>query len=89
MGKPDTPTPPDPISTARGATSTNVATSVANAYLNNVNQNTPQGSLNYNATGNYAWNDPVTGTSYNIPTFTATQTLSPQGQAIKAQTDAT
>jgi hypothetical protein len=89
MSKPQAPTPPNPIETARASTSTNVATGVANAFLNNVNQVTPQGSLNYNQTGSYNWNDPVTGTSYNIPTFTATQTLSPQQQAIQAQQQAT
>src|SRR3954466_15486259 len=88
MGKPDPPTPPDPIRTAQGATSTNVATAIANANLNNVNQVTPNGSLNYNQTGNFAWTDPVTGSSYNIPQCTATQTLSPQGQAIQGQTQA-
>jgi len=89
MGKPDAPTPPDPIRTAAAATSTNVSTAVANAFLNNTNQVTPDGSLDYNATGNYSWTDPTTGSTYNIPRFTATQTLSPQGQAIKGQTDAT
>ena len=89
MGKPDAPTPPNPIQTAQATTSTNVATAIANAYLNNVNQNTPQGSLSYNQTGSYGWTDPVTGSAYNIPTFTATQTLTPQGQAIQSQTDAT
>jgi hypothetical protein len=86
MGKPDAPTPPDPLRTAAAQTGTNVSTSVANAYLNNTNQITPDGSLNYNQSGSYAWTDPSTGSTYNIPTFTATQTLSPQGQAIKAQT---
>lgn len=85
--KPDPPTPPNPVETARASTSTNVATGVANAFLNNVNQITPQGSLNYNATGSYNWTDPVTGTAYNIPTFTATQTLSPSQQAIQAQNE--
>jgi hypothetical protein len=89
MSKPDPPTPPNPVETARASTSTNVATGVANAFLNNVNQVTPQGSLNYSQTGSYNWNDPVTGTSYNIPTFTATQTLSPQQKAIQGQTEAT
>jgi hypothetical protein len=84
----DTPTPPNPIETARAATSTNVATGVANAYLGNVNQVTPDGSLTYNQSGNYGWTDPVTGSTYQIPQFTATQTLSPQGQAIKSQSDA-
>ena len=75
MGKPDAPTPPSVQDTARAATGTNVSTAVANAYLNNVNQTTPNGSLNYNQTGSYNWTDPSTGSSYNIPTFTATQTL--------------
>jgi len=88
MSKPEAPTPPNPIETARASTSTNVATGVANAFLNNVNQVTPQGSLSYNPTGSYNWADPVTGTNYNIPTFTATQTLSPQQQAIQGQNEA-
>jgi len=88
LSKPDPPQPPNPIETARASTSTNVATGVANAFLNNVNQVTPQGSLNYNATGNYGWTDPVTGQTYQIPTFTATQTLSPTQQAIQAQQEA-
>ena len=86
MGKPDPPTPPNPQATAAAQTGTNVSTAVANAYLNNVNQNTPDGSLSYAATGSYGWTDPSTGQTYNIPTFTSTQTLSPQGQAIKDQT---
>ena len=50
---------------------------------------TPQGSLDYNQTNTYSWTDPTTGQTYNIPQFTATQTLTPQGQAIQAQQDAT
>ena len=86
MGKPSAPTPPDPFKTAAAATGTNVSTAVANAYLNNTNQNTPTGNLSYDATGNHAWTDPSTGSTYNIPTFTATQTLTPQGKAIQDQT---
>ena len=41
MSKPDPPTPPNPIATAAAQTGTNVSTGVANAFLNNVNQNTP------------------------------------------------
>src|SRR6185369_1322679 len=70
-------------------TGTNVSTGVANSFLNNVNQITPEGSLNYDVTGNYSWTDPSTGHAYNIPKFTSTQTLSPQGNALKAQNDAT
>ena len=62
---------------------------MANAFLNNVNQNTPEGSLRYDVTGNYGWTDPSTGHTYNIPTFTSTQSLSPQQQLLKGQNDAT
>lgn len=83
--KQDPPTPPNPIDTARAATGTNVATAVANANLQNINQVTPGGSLTYTANNNYQWTDPTTGSTYQIPQFTATQTLTPQGQAIQAQ----
>jgi Chaperone of endosialidase len=85
MSKPDPPQPPNPIATAAAQTGTNVATGVANAFLSNVNQITPEGALNFDPTGSYNWTDPSTGHSYNIPTFTATQTLSPQQQAIRDQ----
>ena len=88
MSKPDPPSPPNPTDTAKAQTGTNVSTAVANAFLNNVNQNTPTGSLNYSQSGSYGWTDPTTGATYNIPTFTATQTLSPQEQAIQGQTQA-
>jgi hypothetical protein len=81
--KSDPPAPPNPLTTASAATSTNVNTAVANAFLNHVNQNTPQGSLYYDPTGNYNWTDPTTSQTYNIPTFTATQVLSPQQQTIQ------
>jgi len=89
ISKPDPPTPPNPYQTAAAQTGTNVSTGVANSFLNNVNQITPEGSLNYDVTGNYSWTDPSTGHAYNIPRFTSTQSLSPQGQALKAQNDAT
>lgn len=86
----DPPTPPDPIRTASAATATNVSTSVANAFLNNINQNTPEGQLRYDvpegAAGTYSWSDPTTGQTYSIPRFTATQILSPQQQGIRDQT---
>jgi hypothetical protein len=51
--KPDPPTPPNPLDTARAATGTNVSTAVANSFLNNVNQVTPQGALDYSQSGTY------------------------------------
>jgi len=79
------PEPPDPRETAAAQTGSNVSTAVANAFLGNVNQKTPEGGLNYNVTGNYGWTDPSTGQTYQIPTFTAEQTLTPEQQAIRDQ----
>jgi hypothetical protein len=84
---PDPPTPPNPYATAAAQTGTNVSTGVANAYLNNVNQVTPDGTLTYSATGSHDWTDPSTGQTYTIPTFTSTQELSGMGKAIKEQSD--
>lgn len=82
------PKPTDPRETSAASTGTNVSTAIANAMLGNVNQITPDGTLNYDQTGSYTWTDPYTNQTYTIPTFTATQTLSEQQQAIKDQTDA-
>ncbi len=85
---PSAPAPPDPKETSAASTATNVGTAIANANLGNVNQVTPDGSLNYSQSGTYKWNDPYTGKSYDIPQYTATQTLSPEQQAIKEQGNA-
>jgi hypothetical protein len=89
VSKPDPPTPPNPIATAAAQTGTNVSTAVANSYLNNVNQVTPEGTLSYSDSGSHQWTDPSTGHTYTIPTRTATQTYSPQQQAIRDQTGQT
>lgn len=86
MGKAPDPTPPKETSAA--STGTNVSTSIANAFLNNPNEITADGTKTTDVTGNYAWTDPYTGQSYNVPRFTTTQTLSDQQKAIKAQQDA-
>lgn len=85
MGKPDAPEPPDPRETSVASTSTNVGTAIANAWLGNVNQVTPDGTLTYDQTGSYEWLDPYTNKTYDVPTFTATQTYSPEQQAINEQ----
>jgi hypothetical protein len=77
----NSPDPPNPIFTAAAQTGSNVQTAIANANLNNVNQVTPQGNLTYNQSGTYNSVDPLTGLSTAIPQYTATQTLSPTGQA--------
>ena len=80
------PSPPDPKQTSAAQTGTSVSTAIANAMMGNVNQNTPDGSLNYSQTGTYKYTDPYTNQTYEVPTFTATQTLSPIGQQTKDQT---
>src|SRR4249920_1639634 len=89
MSKPDAPQPPDPQATARAQTGTNVGTAIANAWLGNVNQATPDGTLNYNQSGTYDMTDPTSGQVYHIPTFTATQQLSPAGLQLKNTQDST
>ncbi|GHA15119.1 hypothetical protein GCM10007989_07340 [Devosia pacifica] len=86
MGK--MPSPPDPKETSQAQTGTNVGTAIANAMMNNVSQNTPDGSLQYDQTGTYNFTDPYTGQTYDIPTFTATQTLSPEQERIRQQNTA-
>ncbi|MBM3091613.1 tail fiber domain-containing protein [Ensifer sp. T173] len=88
MGKSKTPKAPDPRETASAQTSTNIGTAIANGYLGNVNQVTPDGSLTYSQSGTNKWTDPMSGAVYDLPTWTATQTLSPGQQAIKTQNDA-
>lgn len=87
MGKPKAPKPPDPKETSAASTSTNVGTAIANAWLGNVNENTPDGSTKVSQTGSKSWFDPYTGKTYDVPTFTRTTTLSPAQQAIKDQQD--
>lgn len=79
------PQAPDPRTTAAAQTGTNVSTAIANAALGNVNQVTPNGSLTYSQSGSTKFTDPTSGASYDIPTYTATTSLSPQQQAIADQ----
>jgi hypothetical protein len=81
--KDDPPAPPDPRQTAAAQTGTNVSTAVANTFLNNMNQVTPEGSLSFNQTGEFTWRDPSTGHTYTIPRLTATQALSPQQETLR------
>lgn len=88
MGKPKAPKPPDPKETSSASTSTNIGTAVANAFLGNVNEITPDGRTSVNQTGTYKWTDPYTNKTYDVPTFTRTTTLSPEQQAIARQQNA-
>jgi hypothetical protein len=83
-----TPSPPDPKVTASAQTGTNVNTAIANAAMANTNQLTPDGSLTYDITGHTHMTDQE-GNRYRIPTYTATQALSPENQKIYDQSEAT
>jgi hypothetical protein len=50
--------------------------------MGNVNQVGPDGSLTYGQTGTYDWTDPFTNKTYQLPTFTATTSLSANGQKL-------
>lgn len=78
---PKAPKPPDPAVTAAAQTGTNVATATANSYLNNVNQVGPDGSVTYSTNGFETITDPTGGT-YQVPRWTQTTSLTPQGQQI-------
>jgi hypothetical protein len=56
--------------------------------MGQVNQVTPEGSLMYSQTGSQTYTDPSTGRTYAIPQYTATTSLSPEAQAIRAQNNA-
>lgn len=66
-----------------------MATAIANTQMGNVNQYGPTGSLEYSQSGSTSFTDPYTGATYNIPTFSARTTLTPQQQAIFDQQQAT
>lgn len=81
---PDPPTPPNPILTAGAQTASNIGTAITGSYLNNYNQQTPQGNLSYDATSTYNYTDPLTGQVYQVPRWTATQT---PANAIQGETN--
>ena len=78
--------PPAPSFNANQAsadqTKSNVNTAVANAQLHNTNQITPQGNLTYTE------GPSKTIDGLEVPSYTATQTLSPEQQQIYNQTTA-
>lgn len=87
MCSPKAPAPTPPTETSSAATGTNVSTSIANAFLQNMNEVTPDGTKTFNQSGDYTFTDPYTKQTYTVPRFTVTQTLSPEQEAIKAQSD--
>lgn len=82
FSKGDAPKPPSASALASAQTASNISTAVANANLGYVNQFTPDGSLQYGSSSGQYVIDPGTGQRYYVPTYTATQTLSPRNQRI-------
>ena len=82
MGKPKAPEAPDPQETAAAQTGTNIATAIANAQINQVDQYTPGGSITYDQIGSTTYTDPATGQTHQIPRFSQTQSLSDGQQRI-------
>ena len=87
MGKPKAPAAPSPKETSQASTSTNVGTAIANAWLQNPSEVTPDGQTKVTQTGSQNWFDPYTKQNYTIPTFTRETTLSDAQKAIKDQQD--
>lgn len=88
MGKQKAPQPTDPKLTSAATTGTNISTSIANAYLQNMNEYGPDGTKTFDQIGMTTVTDPYTGKTYQIPKFSVTTTLSDQQKAIKGQQDA-
>lgn len=74
------PQPSSASNTIQQQQTSNVNTAVANAVLGNTNQVTPQGTLSYTQTGGQN-----VGGNW-VPSYTATQTLSPEQQSIYNKT---
>lgn len=81
MKSPKAPAPPDPVKTAQAQSGVNQDTAVAQQLVNMTDQNTPDGALAYSQNGFNSYKDAF-GRTVNIPKFTATQTLSAQGQKL-------
>lgn len=78
MGSDSPPPPTPPKETSAAQTGANISTAIANNFMSNANLIGADGSKQTTAqTGTYTFTDPYTGQSYDIPTFTRTEELSP------------
>lgn len=77
------------MQTAQAQTSMNIGTAIAQQMMGGGNQITPYGNLTRTQTGTAKWTDPLSGSTYEIPQYTTTQTLSPaQQKLLDSQTQA-
>lgn len=82
-----TPSQPDPMATAQAQGAMNRDTANYQQSLNMMDQITPYGNVTYTQTGQKTFKDSAGRTQY-VPSYTATQTLTPEQQRIKEQSDA-
>jgi len=86
MGGSSPPPPTPPKETSAAQTGANISTAIANNFMSNANLIGADGSTQMtNQTGTYTFTDPYTNQSYDIPTFTRTESLSPVRQQTLAQ----
>lgn len=83
----DAPEPTPAKESSAAQTGSSVSTGIANAFLQNMNEVTPDGTKTFEQDDSYSFTDPYTGESYEVPRFTVTQTLNEQQQAIKDKND--
>ncbi len=72
------PSPPDPYQTAAAQGAANRDASIAGALINNINENSPLGSVRYTQSGTSTYTDPTTGKQVTVPQFTRDVKLSSQ-----------
>src|SRR5512139_3123510 len=87
MGKstPSPPPQPDPRVVAQAQTGSNISTAVGNSIIGNANQYGPYGSTTFDIGGYTPYTDPSTGTTYQLPHWNQTTTLSPEQQRLYDQ----
>lgn len=79
--KPDPITPPDPKVTAAAQTGMNRDTALTQQLVNQTDQVGPDGSLSYSQNGSNSFMG-ADGKMVSVPKFTATTSLSPEGQKV-------
>ena len=88
MRSPSPPPAPDPAVTAAAQGGVNRDTAVTQQMMNMTNQQTPWGSLSYDQTGTRSFVD-AQGRTVNLPSYTATQSLTEPQQRIFETNQAT
>jgi hypothetical protein len=76
----------DPMQTAAAQSASNRDTAITQQLLNMTNQVTPWGNQTFNQSGNATYTG-ADGKPVNTPTFTSTQTLSPNQSTINQQNE--